>query len=78
MVISKKTITFQGFQRGPTIPGVGGPTFARGGGGVQKLISKETHVTCDFPGGGGSEPLPPLNPHMSVTDKRMNLIPRLP
>ena len=24
-----------------------------GGGGVQKLISIEPHITCDLPGGGG-------------------------
>ena len=46
-----------------------GPTFSRGGGGGvgrvqlfpgggQMLISIETHITCDFP--GGSEPLSPL------------------
>ena len=38
----------------------GGPTFFQGGGGVQMLISIETHITCDFPGGGGSKPLSPL------------------
>ena len=27
------------------------------------LISTETHITCDFPGGGGP-PIPPLDPHM--------------
>ena len=44
MVISKKTIIFQGFR--------GDPTFSRGGGvqlfpggGVQMLISIETHIT---------------------------------
>ena len=48
----------------------GGPTFSRGsnffpGGGVQMLISIETHITCDFPGGGGSgHPIPPLDQHM--------------
>ena len=33
-----------------------------GGRGVQMLISMETHVTCDFPGGrgGGPKPLSPL------------------
>ena len=33
----------------------GGPTFLRGGDGsrVQVLISLETNITCDFPGGGG-------------------------
>ena len=33
--------------------------FPGGGGGVQMLISIETHITCDFPG-GGSGPLIPL------------------
>ena len=35
------------------------------GGGVQMLISIETHITitCDFPGGSGP-PIPPLDPHM--------------
>ena len=47
MAISKKTIILQGFR--------GCPTFSRGfqlfpGGGVQMLISIETHITCDFPG----------------------------
>ena len=31
-----------------------------GGGGVQILISIEPHITCDFPGGGGSGPPVPL------------------
>ena len=36
----------------------GGPTFQGGGGGsrVQVLISIETHITCDFPGGGVRTP----------------------
>ena len=43
----------------------GGPLFSRGEGGVQKLISLETHVrTCYFPGGGVRTPYPPLDPHM--------------
>ena len=41
MVISNKTIIFNIF---------------RGGGGVQMLISIETHITYDFP--GGPDPLP--------------------
>ena len=48
MVISKKTIIFQGFR--------GAPTFSREVSnffqGVQMLISIETHITCDFPSGG--------------------------
>ena len=41
--------------------GVGGPTFSRGGG-VQMLISIETHVTCDFPRGSGP-PIPSGSTH---------------
>ena len=46
-------------------PGGGGVSnFFQGG--VQMLISLETHVrTCYFPGGGVSgPPIPPLDPHM--------------
>ena len=47
-------------------PGRGCPFFSRGGGwgGVQMLISIETHIrTCYFPGGVRT-PYPPLDPHM--------------
>ena len=27
-------------------------------------MSKETHITCDFPGGGSGTPNPPLDPHV--------------
>ena len=30
-----------------------GSNFFEGGGGVQMLISIETYITCDFPGGSG-------------------------
>ena len=58
--ISKKSIIFQGSR--------GGPTFSRGGGGFQlfpggsnSLFPIETHITCDFPGGGVVRtPCPPL------------------
>ena len=47
-------------------PGGGGPTFSRGGG-SNCLFPIETHITCDFPGGGGSgPPVPPLDPHLLV------------
>ena len=51
----KKSIIFQG-----------GVQLYPGGGGVQMLISIETHIrTCDFPGGGGVRtPYPPLDPQM--------------
>ena len=47
-------------------PGKGVPNFFQGGGGgIQMLISLETHVrTCYFPGGGVRTPYPPLDPHM--------------
>ena len=56
MVISKKTIIFQGFRGGGGVQHFPG----RGGGGVQMLyISKETHKICDF--SGAPEPL--SHPH---------------
>ena len=61
MVISKKTIILkvsegdQLFQGGRATFSMGGG----GGGGVQWVISIETHITCDFPGGGGRTPYPP-------------------
>ena len=44
----------------------GRATFSmeEGGGGVQWVISIETHIICDFPGGGGGPHIPPLDPHM--------------
>ena len=44
----------------------GGPTFLGGGGvqvHVQVLISIETHITCDFPGGGGHPITPSGSTH---------------
>ena len=41
----------------------GGPTFSRGGGGGSNcLFLIESHITCDFPwgGGGSGPPAPPL------------------
>ena len=56
--IIEKSILFQGPE--------GGPTFSRGvqhfpGGGVQMLISIETHITCDP---DPLSPPPPLDPRM--------------
>ena len=52
--ITEKTILFQR-SRGVQL-------FPAGVGGVHILISIETHIACDFPGGGGGgpEPLSPL------------------
>ena len=45
----------------------GGPTFSRGvqlfpggGGGGPIAYSHRNHITCNFPGGGGPDPCPPL------------------
>ena len=73
--ISKKSNIFQGSRGGPTFSrGGGGPTFSRGGGGnfsqggggSNCLFPIETHITCDFPGGGGGSgpPVPPLDSHL--------------
>ena len=67
--IAEKTILilYQGSRKGPLFSRGGGVSnFFQGGGGVQMLISLETHVrTCYFPGVGGVQtPYPPLDPHM--------------
>ena len=61
MVISKKTIIFQGFRGGPTFSRGGGgcPRFSRGGGPNANFY--KTHITCDFPGGVRT-PYPPVDP----------------
>ena len=59
--IAEKTILilYQGSRGGPLFSRGGGQTFSKGG--VQMLISLETHVrTCSFPGGGVSGPPIPL------------------
>ena len=59
--IAEKTILilYQGSRGGPLFSRGGCQTFSRGGGGVQMLISIETHVrTCYFPGGVSGPPIP--------------------
>ena len=61
--IAKKTILilYEGSRGGPLFSRVGWGVKLFPGGGVQMLISLETHVrTCYFPGGGGSGPTIPL------------------
>ena len=59
MVNFKENHHFSRFQGGPTFTR-GGPTFSKGGGGSNCLFPIETHITCDFPRGGGSgPPVPP-------------------
>ena len=65
MVISKKSIIFQGFRGSNIFQGGGGGIQLFPGGGVQVLISIKTHITCVILQGRGSKtPIPPLDPHM--------------
>ena len=73
MVLLRVKLYFSKHPEGvPHFPGGGGgggdPTFSSGGGGggegVQMRISIETHITCDFPGGGLYLLSPPLDPRM--------------
>ena len=61
--ISKNSFIFQGSR--------GGPAFSRGEGGSNCLFPIETHITCDFPGGGGGpDPLsPPLDQHLDLKEE---------
>ena len=56
--ISRKSIIFQASRRGGGGGQhfTGGPTSCRG---VQLSFPMNTYRTCDFPGGGGPDPLPP-------------------
>ena len=38
--------------------------FPGGGGGPIAYFPIETHITCDFPGGGPDPLSPPLDPHL--------------
>ena len=49
----------------------GGSNFFQGGSNC--LFSIETHITCDFPGGGGQDPLSPP-PSGSALEVALNLI----
>ena len=59
VTISKKIIIVQGSRRG---------------GGSNCLFPIETHITCDFPGGG--PPVPPLDPHLGSKEVARVLDPR--
>ena len=72
MVNFKDIYHFSRFQGGSNIF-QGGPTFSRGG--PKCLFPIETHITCDFPGGGSGPPVPPPppDPHFTVWEKLANL-----
>ena len=60
MVYFREDYNYPRFQRGSNIfQGVVGQLLPEGGG-VQLLISIETDITCEFPRGGGPDPLSPL------------------
>ena len=65
LLLKNYTCTLPRIQRGSIIF-QGGVQFFLGGGGVQMLISIETHIhTCYFPGGVRT-PYPPLDMHMGL------------
>ena len=69
MVNFKEIYHFSSSRGGPTFsnfPGGRGSNFFQGGGGSDCLFPLETHLTCDFPGGGSRPPVPPLDPHLIV------------
>ena len=41
-------------------------------GGSNCLFPIETHITCDFPGGGSGPPVPPLDPHLCLALRRIS------
>ena len=57
--ITEKTILFQGSRGGPAFFNI----FHGGGGGVQMIVSIETHITCDFPGRVWTPYPPSGSPH---------------
>ena len=59
MVNFKEIYHFSRFQRGSNI-------FQGGGGGSNCLFPIETHITCDFPGGGPDPLSPPLDLHLGL------------
>ena len=65
MVNFKEIYHFSRFQRGSSIfrGGGGGSIFCQGGG-SNCLFPIETHITCDFPGGGSGPPVPRLDQHL--------------
>ena len=66
MVNLKKTIIFKVPEAVQHFQGGGVQLFFRGGG-SNCLFPIETHITCDFPRGGGSgPPVPPLDPHLHL------------
>ena len=62
----KEIYHFLRFQRGSNIFQGGGGVQLFPGRGSNCLFPIETHITCDFPGGGGwsGPPVPPLDPHL--------------
>ena len=69
---TEKTILFHWSRGVQHFPGGGVNFFQGGGGGLQMLISIETHIFCDFPGGVQTPyPPSPLDPHMYGDTNRL-------
>ena len=69
MVNFKEICHFQSSRGGPTFSG--GSNFFQGGG-SNCLFPIETHITCDFPGGGGGRP--PVPPSGSALEQSYTCI----
>ena len=70
MVNFKEIYHFSRFQRGSNIFQGRSNFFQGGGGGSNSLFPIETHITCDFPGGGGvsGPPVPPSGSALVQTE----------
>ena len=74
--IAEKTILilYKGSRGGPLFSGGGVSNFFPGGGGVQMLISIETHIcTCYFPGGVSGPPIPLWIHTWAMSSERDNI-----
>ena len=60
VLITEKTILFQGSRGGLTFSGGGGGGIQLFPGGILIIIFKKKHITCDFLGGGGPDLKSPL------------------
>ena len=62
-LVIKLFYSLQSGSNGFITEGRRGSNFFQGWG-----VSKETHITCDFPGGGSEPPNSPLEPHVGSPD----------
>ena len=71
LLLSMKTIIYKVPKGVQHFPGGGGSNFFQWGSNC--LLTIATLLTCDFPGGGGPDPLPPLDPPMLCIPAEANV-----